>query len=79
MGFDRRRVLLVQVWVIYWHVFFDADKEKSCNIIIRLKGKCFNDLLVKVLSTNLRGVKVEYMIMTSEIKSQQKFSCRRRK
>ena len=38
MGFDRRRVLLVQVWVIYWHVFFDADKEKSCNIIIRRKS-----------------------------------------
>ena len=75
MGFDWKSVLLGQVWGIYWHILFDADKEKSGNIIIRRKGKCFNVLLVKVLSTNLRGIQVQYMITTREIKSQIKFSC----
>ena len=37
------------------------------------KGKCYNVQLVKEISTNFRGVRVEYTIITSVVKSIEMF------
>ena len=52
----------------------DADKrEFGSKLMENCKGKCYNVQLVKEISTNFRGVRVEYTIITSVVKSIEMF------